>query len=216
MMNDAEAQMRFMFHLRAAGVTDARVLAALETVPRAPFVPTLFQAKSYEDTALPIACGQTISAPSIVAQMTQALAVTSRCKVLEVGTGSGYQAAILGRLARRVYTVERHKPLATTAETRLAALGFSNIVVLHADGADGVRAHAPFDRILVAAAAEDVPGPLLQALAPGGILVMPVESGRGGQQLLKVEKTPHELHYTELGPVRFVPLLGGLAEDMLD
>ena len=209
-MDLAERQMQFLFRLRSRGVTNMAVLGAMEAIPREAFINGLFQDRAYEDMALPIPSGQTISAPSVVALMTQALDVTSRCKVLEIGTGSGYQAAILSRLARRVYTVERHKPLAVEASRKLDALGVTNTVVLHRDGTQGLPEQAPFDRIMVTAAAEDVPAPLLTQLRDGGSLVMPVGHSDQVQTLIKVMKTPDGLDYKEFQDVRFVPLVEGL------
>ncbi|MCB1389126.1 MAG: protein-L-isoaspartate(D-aspartate) O-methyltransferase, partial [Rhodobacteraceae bacterium] len=157
--------------------------------------------------------GQTISQPSVVALMTEALEVTSRDKVLEVGTGSGYQAAILSRLARRVYTVERHRPLIAEARAIFAKLDLHNITAMAADGSFGLPDQAPFDRIIVTAAAEDPPGPLLAQLRPGGIMVVPVGQTDAVQSLIKVRKLDQGYDYEELRPVRFVPLLGGMARD---
>ena len=160
-MRDAERIMQFLFALRSRGVTDKRVLAAMEKIDRAQFLePGLFSDRAYEDLPLPIACGQTISQPSVVGLMTQALDVQPRHKVLEVGTGSGYQAAILSQLARRVYTVDRHKRLVASANATFARLGLTNVTCMTADGSRGLPEQAPFDRILVTAAAEDAPGPL--------------------------------------------------------
>jgi len=209
-MNESERQMQFVFRMRSRGVTDVRVLRALEAVPRERFIEGLFRDKAYEDVALPISCGQTISAPSVVGIMTQALNVTSRCKVLEIGTGSGYQAAILAQLARRVYSVERHKPLAQSATATLERLGVTNTVILTRDGTLGLPDQAPFDRIMVTAAAEDVPPALLGQLRVGGAMVMPVGGDDQVQSLIKVMKTPEGLEYKELNDVRFVPLVGGL------
>jgi protein-L-isoaspartate(D-aspartate) O-methyltransferase len=165
--------------------------------------------------ALPIACGQTISAPSVVGVMTQALNVTARCKVLEVGAGSGYQTAILARLARRVYAVERHRPLARAARALIEReLDLPNVTIMAADGALGLPDQAPFDRILLAAAAEDVPSLLLDQLRIGGIMVLPVGRSDDIQQLIRIEKTAQGPIYSELSPVRFVPLLEGLAADV--
>ena len=209
-MDSAERQMQFLFRLRSRGVTNSRVLHAMETIPREAFLDGLFRDRAYEDVALPIPSGQTISAPSVVGLMTQALDVTPRCKVLEIGTGSGYQAAILSRLARRIYTVERHKPLARVASQRLDELGLTNTVVLHVDGTIGLPDQAPFDRIMVTAAAEDVPAPLLAQLREGGALVMPVGHSDQVQTLIKVMKTADGLEYKEFQDVRFVPLVEGL------
>lgn len=212
----AERQMQFVFALRSHGVTNSAVLKAMEATQRADFLEGIFQDRAYEDTPLPIACGQTISQPTIVGLMTQALDVTRRCKVLEVGTGSGYQAAILARLARRVYTVERHRPLALRARALLQRLELGNITVVLGDGSLGLPEQAPFDRILLTAAAEDPPGPLLDQLRVGGIMVLPVGQSNAVQTLIRVEKTASGLEYTDLGAVRFVPLVEGLAEDVVD
>ena len=203
---------QLVFALRQRGVTDSRVLQAIERTPRHLFVDRAFRDRAWEDIALPIACGQTISQPSVVGIMTQALAVTPRCKVLEVGCGSGYQAAILARLARRVYCLERHRPLVREARARFEALGLTNVAVLPADGTLGWPEQAPFDRIMVTAAAEDVPSVLLDQLRDGGIMVLPVGQSDDVQQLIKVVKTPEGLDYTELAAVRFVPLIEGIAE----
>ncbi|PKP72721.1 MAG: protein-L-isoaspartate O-methyltransferase [Alphaproteobacteria bacterium HGW-Alphaproteobacteria-6] len=213
MSDEAERKMRFLYALRSKGVTDARVLGAMETVDRGVFVTGLFAERAYEDMPLPIACGQTISQPSVVGLMTQALAVSARDKVLEVGTGSGYQAAILSQLARRVYTVDRHRRLVREAEARFAALGLANITALTADGSFGLPDQAPFDRILVTAAAEDPPGPLLAQLRIGGIMVLPVGQSDAVQSLIKVTRGERGYDYEELRPVRFVPLVEGLGQD---
>ena len=157
----AERKMRFLFQLRSRGVTDPRVLASMEKIDRGLFVRGQFADRAYEDTPLPIPCGQTISQPSVVGLMTQSLNPGSRDTVLEIGTGSGYQAAVLSGLCRRVYTVDRHKRLVTEAEAIFRHLGLSNITAQVADGSRGLPDQAPFDRILVTAAAEDPPGPLL-------------------------------------------------------
>lgn len=212
-MDTATRQMQFVFKLRSAGVKDARVLSAMEQIPRDVFMEGIFKDRAYEDVALPISCGQTISAPSVVGLMTQALDVTPRSKVLEIGTGSGYQAAVLSNLARRVYTVERHKELAKGAEAAFKQLGIANIVSLYRDGTQGLAEQSPFDRILVTAAADDVPSPLIAQLAEGGALVMPVGSPDQSQTLIKVIKTPGGLEYKEFQDVRFVPLVEGLAAE---
>lgn len=206
-------QMRFLFNLRSRGVTDARVLTAMERVDRALFVRGLFQDRAYDDTPLPISCGQTISQPSVVGIMTQALNVGPRDTVLEVGTGSGYQATILSELARRVYTVDRHRRLVQEAEVLFRKLALTNITALTGDGSYGLPEQAPFDRILVTAAAEDPPGPLLAQLKKGGIMVLPVGQSDAVQSLIKVTRTETGYDYDELRPVRFVPLVGGVAAD---
>lgn len=213
MISEAERKMQFLYALRSRGVTDKHVLEAMEKVDRAPFIRGLFAERAYEDTPLPIACGQTISQPSIVGRMTQALQCSPRDKVLEVGTGSGYQAAILSRLVRRVYTVDRHKRLVQEARAVFEAMDFSNITTFVGDGSFGLPDQAPFDRILVTAAAEDPPGPLLAQLKPGGIIVVPVGQSDTVQTLIRGRKTETGIEYDELTPVRFVPLLEGLGKD---
>ena len=214
MSQDAERTMQFLFALRSAGVTDPRVLDAMERIDRALFVRGVFASRAYEDVPLPIACGQTISQPSVVGLMTQALAVSPRDKVLEVGTGSGYQAAILALLARRVYTVDRFRSLVHHARPLFEGLGLHNITAIVADGSHGLPDQAPFDRILVTAAAEDPPSPLLAQLRIGGIMVLPVGQSDTVQTLLRVTRTGERgFDYDELRPVRFVPLVEGLGQD---
>ncbi len=213
-MNDAaERKMQFLFALRSKGVTDSRVLTAMEKIDRGPFIRGLFAERAYEDMPLPIACGQTISQPSVVALMTQALNLTGRDKVLEVGTGSGYQAAILSQLSRRVYTVDRHRRLVREARQLFEALDLTNITAFTADGSFGLPDQAPFDRIIVTAAAEDPPGPLLAQLKIGGIMVVPVGQSDTVQSLIRVTRTETGYDYDELRPVRFVPLIEGLGKD---
>lgn len=210
---DAERKMQFLFALRSRGVTDRRVLEAMEKIDRGPFVRGLFAGRAYDDMPLPIACGQTISQPSVVGMMTEALQITARDKVLEVGTGSGYQAAILSQLARRVYTVDRHPRLVREARVIFAELGLTNVMAITADGSFGLPEQAPFDRILVTAAAEDPPGPLLAQLKEGGIMVLPVGQSDHVQSLIRVRRTATGYDYDELRQVRFVPLVEGLAKD---
>ena len=212
-MTLAERQMQFLFALRSRGVTDARVLTAMEKTDRALFVKGHFAERAYEDMPLPIACGQTISQPSVVGLMTQALDVQPRNKVLEVGTGSGYQAVILSHLARRVYTVDRHKRLLTDARAIFDQLDITNLTAFTADGSFGLPEQAPFDRILVTAAAEDPPGPLLAQLKVGGVMVLPVGQSDSVQTLIRVTRHDTGFDYEELRPVRFVPLLEGLGND---
>ena len=209
----AETRMQFLFALRSKGVTDSRVLNAMEEIDRGPFVRGIFTERAYEDMPLPIACGQTISQPSVVGIMTQALQVSPRDKVLEVGTGSGYQAAILSKLARRVYTVERHSRLVREARSIFESLDLANITTIIGDGSHGLPDQAPFDRILVTAAAEDPPGPLLAQLRIGGIMVVPVGQSDAIQTLIRVHRTETGFDYDELRSVRFVPLLEGLGKD---
>lgn len=205
-----EQRMRFIYTIRSRGVTDARVLSAMERIDRRAFVTGIFSDRAYEDMPLPIACGQTISQPSVVALMTEALQVSPRDKVLEVGTGSGYQAAILSQLARRVYTVERHRTLAQVAQRVFNDLGLHNITSMVSDGSYGLPEQAPFDRIIVTAAAEDPPGPLLAQLKIGGIMVVPVGQSDTVQSLIRVIRHDDGFEYEEMRAVRFVPLLEGL------
>ncbi|MDC0737410.1 protein-L-isoaspartate(D-aspartate) O-methyltransferase [Cognatishimia sp. SS12] len=209
----AQRKMQFLFALRSKGVTDARVLTAMEKIDRGHFVKGLFAERAYEDTPLPIPCGQTISQPSVVGLMTQALNVSPRDKVLEIGTGSGYQAAILSQLARRVYTVDRHRRLVAGAQEVFTALDLANVTAFTADGSFGLPDQAPFDRIIVTAAAEDAPGPLLAQLKVGGIMVLPVGQSDTVQSMIRVLRHENGFDYEELRPVRFVPLIEGLARD---
>jgi protein-L-isoaspartate(D-aspartate) O-methyltransferase len=212
-MNPEEAMMRLIMTLRGQGVTDRRVLEAMESVDRGLFVQGTFAERAYDDTPLPIGRGQTISQPTVVGLMTQALEVGPRHTVLEVGTGSGYQAAILARLARRVWTVDRHRALVAEARARFEALGLTNVTAFTADGSRGLPDQAPFDRILVAAAAEDPPGPLLAQMRIGGIMIVPVSQSDAVQNLIKVTRTEAGYEYEELRAVRFVPLLEGLGQE---
>lgn len=211
-MTEAEI-IRLLMELRRQGITSQAVLNAIERVPRDLFVPETFRDKAYDNTALPIAGGQTISQPFIVAYMTQHLELGDRMTVLEVGTGSGYQTAVLARLARRVYSIERVPSLSKTATQRLARLGVSNVTLRVGDGLKGWPEAGPFDRIIVTAAVESTPDDLTQQLKPGGILIMPLGDSSDSQHLVKLENTDSGLISTELIPVRFVPALGGVAKD---
>jgi protein-L-isoaspartate(D-aspartate) O-methyltransferase len=208
-----EQLMQLMLRLRQSGITDRTVLEAIEKTPREVFVERAFRERAFEDRALPIACGQTISQPAVVATMIEALDLTPRCKVLEVGAGSGYVCAILARLARRVYGIERHRPLALEARERIASLGLGNVTIRAGDGTRGWPEQAPFDRILISAAAEDAPATLLEQLRPGGIMVLPVGQTDEVQQLIKIEKTEDGPAYSELCDVLFVPLVEGVPEE---
>jgi protein-L-isoaspartate(D-aspartate) O-methyltransferase len=203
---------RLIMELRGE-VSDMNVLAAIERTPRELFVPPAFEDQAYDNVALPIGNGQTISQPLVVALMTQALALNERHKVLEIGTGSGYQAAVLARLCRRVFTIERHRYLLREAEKRFAQLRLNNITVRWGDGTKGWLEQAPFDRILVTAAAPDVPGHLIESLIDGGVLVAPVGEERRDQKLLRVRRTGDTFEIEDLGAVRFVPLIEGLPRD---
>lgn len=214
-MSDQQQTIRLIMALRRQGIVDSRVLSALEQIPREIFVRAELRDEAYEDKALPIACGQTVSQPFIVALMTQLLDVGERMKVLEIGTGSGYQAAILAKLCRRIYTLERHRTLLREAEARFAALDLTNITGRLGDGLKGWPEQAPFDRIIVTAAFHEVPARLLEQLKPDGILVMPV-GGADHQTLMRVrmsDRCPQEERHL---PVRFVPLLEGIAKDTPD
>ena len=209
-MNGDIRKIRLLMELRKQGVSDTNVLSALERVPRELFVPEAFQDQAYENIALPIGAGQTISQPQIVAEMTTALELAPRLKVLEVGTGSGYQAAVLAHLCRRLYTIERHRTLAEEAERRFAALRLGNIVVQIGDGGAGWPVQAPFDRIIVTAQAEMLPEVLLSQLREGGVMILPiVENGRG-QKVVRLRRTADGVERETLMDARFVPLLNGL------
>jgi protein-L-isoaspartate(D-aspartate) O-methyltransferase len=209
----AARKIRLIMALRRSGVTDTAVLAAIERIPREDFVPEAFHDQSYEDKTLPIGQGQTISQPQIVALMTQALEVTTRHKVLEVGTGSGYQTAVLSRLARRVYTIERHWQLLKEAEQRFASLRIHNVTAVAGDGMKGWPAQAPFDRIIVTAAAAELPLTLLGQLAVGGIMVLPIGAERGDQELVRLRNAEQGVETEKLCDVRFVPLLPGVPQE---
>ncbi len=203
---------RLLRGLKAQGIDDKKVLHAMEYTPRDLFVPELFLDRSWEDSAIPINCGQTISQPYIVALMTQALKIEGRHRVLEIGTGSGYQTAILGRLARYVYTIERYRSLMVEAEIRHKRLMLENIIYRFGDGWEGWPEQAPFDRILVTAALPDEPTLLLAQLKPKGVMVGP--QGKGStQRLLRYTKTQDGYHTEDLGEVRFVPLIEGVAKE---
>ena len=216
-MNAADAKkIRLIMNLRTAGINDARVLNAIERVPREMFIPDTFRDQAWEDTALPIGLGQTISQPLVVGAMTQGLELTDRDKVLEIGTGCGYQAAILSRLARRVYTIERHRPLAELSHRHFEQLRISNITAICGDGMKGwpEAGQAPFDKIIVTAAARDKPPQaLLDQLRIGGIMIVPVGQNGNGQSLRRYRKESDDTYsMKDLMPVRFVPLLPDVAK----
>ncbi len=212
--DDNVGRMQFLLALRRRGINDPAVLRAMDEVPREHFVDNPFVESAYADQALPIACGQTISQPYVVAFMTERLGLTGEQRVLEVGTGSGYQAAVLSRLAREVVSVERYRTLAEAARARLATLGYHNVEVRLGDGLAGLPERAPFDRIMVTAAAEVVPDALVQQLAPGGVMVLPLGPHSGPQQLVKVTKGEQGINQEDLIGVRFVPLLPGQAHEL--
>jgi protein-L-isoaspartate(D-aspartate) O-methyltransferase len=215
MSHGADARLaRLVLTLRAQGVTDGGVLSAIERTPRDMFTQEIFKDRSWENQALPIECGQTISQPYIVGLMTQALTLGHRDRVLEIGTGSGYQTAILSRLSRLVYTVERYRTLLKQAEARFKKLGLTNIVTKFGDGGEGWPEQAPFDRIIVTAAAQDEPTELLKQLKPDGVLVAPV--GRGPVQKLNRYAADGKggFNVETLCDVRFVPMLAGVAREL--
>jgi protein-L-isoaspartate(D-aspartate) O-methyltransferase len=212
--DDRVGRMEFMLTLRRRGIGNAAVLRAMDEVPREHFVPSTFQSQAYADQALPIACGQSISQPYVVAYMTEQLDVRPEHRVLEVGTGSGYQAAILSRLAREVVTVERYRTLAETARARLQTLGMTNVEVLVDDGLTGAADRGPYDRIMVTAAAEEIPETLVASLTEGGVMILPLGPHGGAQDLVKLTKTRGGLKRQDLIGVRFVPLLPGKAREL--
>jgi protein-L-isoaspartate(D-aspartate) O-methyltransferase len=206
--------MQFLLMLRRRGITDAEVLRALDEVPREHFVEARYVDAAHADQALPIACGQTISQPYVVAYMTEQLGVRPEHRVLEIGTGSGYQAAVLSRLAREVVSVERYRTLAEAARARLATLGYQNVEVRVGDGLLGAPERAPFDRVIVTAAAEEVPQALLDQLGEDGVMVLPLGPHDDVQRLVRLTKTKDGLKREELIAVRFVPLLPGQAQEL--
>lgn len=206
--------MKFVLDLRRRGIMNPAVLRAMEEVPRDRFVMPAHAAAAYEDRAMPIACGQTISQPFVVAYMTENLDAGPGHHVLEVGTGSGYQAAVLSRVVAKVTTVERYRTLADAARLRLRALGYDNVDVIHGDGMAGVPERAPFDRIIVTAAAETVPQTLIDELVPGGVMVLPVGAAEGHQTLRRIVRTETGSQASTLLAVRFVPLLPGEAREL--
>ncbi len=209
-----QQKIELVMSLRARNIRDTHVLEAIETVPRELFVPEAFRDLAYSDQALPIECGQTLSQPFIVAFMTDRLKVGERMKVLEIGTGSGYQTAILSQLCRRVYTIERYRTLLKSAEARFAELRLANITTLLGDGTKGWPQQAPFERIIVTAAAPKLPRKLIEQLAIGGIMIIPVEVLPGKQEILRITRTEHDFERESLMPVRFVPLVEGIARGM--
>jgi protein-L-isoaspartate(D-aspartate) O-methyltransferase len=205
----AQDQINLIMQLRRRGIRTTRVLRAIELVPRDLFVDPAFAEHAYQDIALPIECGQTISQPYVVAYMTEKLEVDERHKVLEIGTGSGYQAAVLSHLCRRLYTIERWRELQKAAERRFTKLGLTNITSIIGDGWLGWPPQAPFDRIIVTAAAADPPRALLDQLKVGGRMIIPLGESRDSQSLVQIDKTDAGIEETALLPVRFVPLVHG-------
>jgi len=215
-LSDAQAEdrMEFLLTLRRRGISDQAVLRAMDEVPRAQFVEREYADRAYADHALPIECGQTISQPYVVAYMTEQLALRSHHRVLEVGTGSGYQAAVLSRLAREVVSIERYRTLAEQARGRLRALGYDNVEVVAGDGFAGVPAKAPYDRIIVTAAAETLPQALIDQLGDDGVMILPLGPHGGSQHIIKLTKSKTGIARENLIAVRFVPLLPGQAQEL--
>jgi protein-L-isoaspartate(D-aspartate) O-methyltransferase len=212
--DDRVGRMGFLVSLRRRGICDPAVLRAMDEVPREHFVRPENLDLAYADHAMPIACGQTISQPYVVAYMTEQLSVEPHHRVLEVGTGSGYQAAVLSRLAHEVVSIERYRTLADAARVRLETLGFNNVQVVLGDGFEGVPDLVPFDRIVVTAAAEEVPDALIDQLAEDGIMVLPLGPHAGAQSLVKLTKTKDGVMREKLIAVRFVPLVHGQAREL--
>jgi protein-L-isoaspartate(D-aspartate) O-methyltransferase len=207
-------KMMFQLTLRRRGVSDQAVLRAMEEVPRELFVEPADRGDAYRDSALGIACGQTISQPFVVAYMTEQLQLQKHHRVLEIGTGSGYQAAILSRLCRDVLTIERYRTLADAARARLGRLGYDNVEVMLGDGFDVPDSAGTFDRVIVTAAMERIPEALTQRLEPGGVLIAPVGPHHGTQTLIRVTRTEAGFDRRELVDVRFVPALPGIAREL--
>ncbi len=214
MSQEPPEKMKFQLNLRRRGISDQAVLRAMEEVPREVFVAPADRDQAYRDSALGIECGQTISQPFVVAYMTEQLKLQKNHKVLEIGTGSGYQAAILSRLCAHVLTIERYRTLADTARDRLEALGYFNIEVMLGDGFDIPAGAGDFDRIIVTAAMEQIPEKLQERLLPGGILIAPVGPHHGTQTLVRVTRTDSGFERKELVDVRFVPALPGIAREL--
>ena len=214
MSQEPPEKMMFQLSLRRRGISDQTILRTMEEVPREVFVTMADRSHAYRDSALGIACGQTISQPFVVAYMTEQLALQKQHRVLEIGTGSGYQAAILSRLCRHVLTIERYRTLADTARRRLEKLGYDNIEVMFGDGFDIPPGAGNFDRIIVTAAMEKIPEKLQERLLPRGILIAPVGPHHGTQTLVRVTRTDSGFERKELVDVRFVPALPGIAREL--
>jgi protein-L-isoaspartate(D-aspartate) O-methyltransferase len=212
--DDGIERMEFLLNLRRAGIMDAAVLRAMDEVPREYFVLPEHATSAYSDHALPIACGQTISQPYVVAYMTEQLALRPEHRVLEIGTGSGYQAAVLSRMAREVVSVERYRTLAEAARARLHTLGYGNVEVIVGDGMLGAQNKAPYDRIIVTAAATEIPQMLLDQLGEGGVMLLPLGSHANAQNIVRLTKSGNDVARETLLPVRFVPLLPGRAREL--
>lgn len=209
-INLTEKKEQLIEVLKAQGITDKNVLDIISEIPREDFIASYLRQQAYENAALPIESGQTISQPFVVAYMTQELKVTKQSKVLEVGTGSGYQAVVLSKLCKRLFTIERHMPLYKGAEEIFKKYRLFNITTLFGNGMKGWEEQAPFDRIMVTAAGEEIPEQLLQQLKDGGIMVIPVGSQDETQYVVRVTRLGDEYKYEKLMPVKFVPLLSGI------
>jgi protein-L-isoaspartate(D-aspartate) O-methyltransferase len=207
-------RMEFLLTLRRRGITDNAVLRAMDEVPREMFIDDDTRPQAYQDHALPIACGQTISQPYVVAYMTELLELASHHRVLEIGTGSGYQAAVLSRIAAHVVSIERYRTLAEKARKTFDRIGYTNIDVILGDGFQGAPNLAPFDRIIVTAAAEAIPDPLVEQLADDGIMVLPLGPRNGPQHIVRLRSTPDGIAREDLIAVRFVPLVPGQAQEL--
>ena len=216
MMIFNQKKFQFIFNLRSSGVTNKNLLTAMENIPRDSFLSQTFQSHAFEDIAIPIDCGQTTTQPSIIGIMCQALCINRRSKVLEIGTGSGYQTAVLARLGRRVYSIERYKKLSEAAIKTIESLSIANVTILCNDGTAGLVEQAPFDRIMVSAAVEDIPQILLDQLKPQGILVAPVGRGEKLQTIVRVDKRENSYHYTDLKRVRFLPIQEGTETELVN
>src|SRR5215471_15999435 len=212
--NSPPEKMMFQLTLRRRGISDQAVLRAMEEVPRDAFVAEADRADAYRDSALAIACGQTISQPFVVAYMTEQLQLQKHHRMLEIGTGSGYQAAILSKLTKQVLTVERFRTLADAARRRLEKMGFNNVEVMLADGLDLPPNIGAFDRIMVTAAMVQIPDSLIERLGTNGILIAPVGPHHGVQTLVRIVKTATGIERKELVDVRFVPALPGIAREL--
>jgi protein-L-isoaspartate(D-aspartate) O-methyltransferase len=211
-----QKRLRLLMELRRAGIGDARVLGAVEKTPRDRFIPASFEDQAYENVALPIGNGQTVSQPYVVALMTEKLELGERHTVLEIGTGSGYQTAVLACLCRRVFSIERHRELLRDAERRFEELRLRNIVCRFGDGSRGWPEQAPYQRVLVTAAAAEVPSALVDGLASGGVLVAPIGEDHRDQQLVRIRRRDNGFSTEHLGLVRFVPLVAGLPRPQAD
>ena len=211
-MRDNTDTARLLLSIRKEGITDSRILSSFEKVPRHLFIPKVFGKQAYDDVALPIACNQTISQPSLVAFMINALEVGERMKVLEIGTGSGYQTAVLSHLCRRIYSIERHRELSLEAVQRFSDLDLSNISTVVGDGSMGWPEQAPFSRIIVSAAATEIPKTLLEHMPDGGIMIIPIGEPGKGQTLYRLRRHGHNYEREHLLGVRFVPLVSGIGQ----